>query len=348
MSTALARVLLAVVVAVCAVGLWNARFERPEHVIKIAFLASKDDEDYVGAQAFERVVEAALPGRVAVEIFPSGQFCGSERECIEALQSGILEMHQTTIGGLAGLYGAAQVLDLPYTFRDDAVAECVMDGPLLRAFGEALLADGLGLRLMAVGNTGGWRSFGTTERRVRSVADLEGLRIRTLPSALEQQMVRALGANPLPLPWSEVYSALGAGLLSGTKNSVQDIVGMKLHEHIKHLLVDRHGYMAAMWWYSDVQWRALPPDVRAAVQEGFVALRDATRAAAVEREAPALEAFRRLGGSVEVVTDEQRAEFKDATATLREWYASRYGMTWIEELDAAVAACEARHPAVEG
>jgi TRAP-type C4-dicarboxylate transport system substrate-binding protein len=145
-----------------------------------------------------------------------------------------------------------------------------------------------------------------------------------------------------------VYSALGAGLLSGTKNSVQDIVGMKLHEHIKHLLVDRHGYMAAMWWYSDEQWRALPPDVRAVVEQGFDALRDATRAAAVEREAPALEAFRRLGGRVEAVSPAQRAEFKEATATLREWYAARYGTTWINELDAAVASCEARHPGAGG
>jgi TRAP-type transport system periplasmic protein len=334
------RVLLAVILAVCAVGVLNSRAERAEVTIRIAFLASSDDEDYVGAMAFKEHVEAATAGRVAVQVFPSGQYCGSERECIEALQGGMLEMHQTTFGGLAALFGPAQALDLPYTFRDDAVAECVMDGPLLAGMGAAILEQGLGLRLMAVGNTGGWRSFATTRQRIAAPSDLEGLRIRTLPSALEQEMVRALGASPTPLPWSEVYYALSAGLLDGTKNSVQDVVGMKLHEHLHYLLVDRHSYMGAMWWYSERQWQALPADLKPVVAEGFRVLARATRAAAVSRQAPAFEAFRASGGTVDEVTPAQREQFREATRGLRDWYARRYGPEWLERLDAAVAECE--------
>jgi TRAP-type transport system periplasmic protein len=341
------RLLLLAVVALCTVGIVTSRVELPEYTINVAFLASMDDEDYIGAVALKEYVEQALPGRVEVNVFPSGQFCGSERECIEAMQSGILEVHQTTTGGLAALFGPAQVLDLPYAFADDAVAECVMDGPLLRSIGAAILEQDLGLRLMVVGNTGGWRSFGTTRRSVQSTADLRGLRIRTLPSALEQQMVRALGGFPTPLPWSEVYSALGAGLLDGTKNSVQDIVGMKLHEHIKHLAVDRHAYMAAMWWFSEAKWRQLPPDVQAVLAEGFVELAKATRHAALEREAPALEAFVRAGGTITELTREQRVQFRAATAELREWYIQRYGREWLVALEQAVAACDPTDPAPE-
>jgi TRAP-type C4-dicarboxylate transport system substrate-binding protein len=334
------RVLLAVILLVCAVGAFLARAERAEVTIRIAFLASSDDEDYVGAIAFKESVEAAAGGRVSVQVFPSGQYCGSERECIEALQGGMLEMHQTTFGGLAALFGPAQALDLPYTFADDAVAECVMDGPLLAQMGDAILEQGLGLRLMAVGNTGGWRSFATTRQRIQSPADLARLRIRTLPSALEQEMVRALGANPTPLPWSEVYYALSAGLLDGTKNSVQDVVGMKLHEHVRFLFVDRHSYMGAMWWYSERQWQALPPDLKPIVAEGFRVLAIATREAAAARQGPAFEAFRVSGGVVDEVTPEQREAFREATRGLRDWYAKRYGAEWLERLDAAVAACE--------
>ncbi len=265
----LLRAMLAFIVVICAVGIFRARAERPEVTIRIAFLASKDDEDYIGASAFERSVEQASGGRIGVEIFPSGQFCGSERECIEALQGGILEVNQTTFGGLAALFAPAQVLDLPYAFASDAIAECVMDGPLLGDMGDAILGQGLGLRLMAVGNTGGWRSLVTTERHIGAPDDMRGLRIRTLPSALEQEMVRELGANPTPIPWSEVYYALSAGLLDGTKNSVQDVVGMKLHEHLRYLLADRHAYMGNMWWYSERQWQALPDDLKPLVAEGF-------------------------------------------------------------------------------
>ena len=339
-SPVLMRVLMVAILLVCAVGVWKSRAERAEVTIRIAFLASSDDEDYVGAMAFKRSVEAAAGERVSVQVYPSGQFCGSERECIEALQGGTLEMHQTTFGGLAALFGPAQVLDLPYTFRDDAVAECVMDGPLLRQIGDAILGQGLGLRLMAVGNTGGWRSFATTTRQIRSPADLARLRIRTLPSALEQEMVRELGASPTPLPWSEVYYALSAGLLDGTKNSVQDVVGMKLHEHVHYLLVDRHSYMGAMWWYSEQRWQALPDDLQPVIAEGFRVLARATREAAASRQAPAYETFRASGGVVDEVSEQQREEFRAATRGLRDWYAGRYGSDWIERLDAAVAECE--------
>jgi TRAP-type C4-dicarboxylate transport system substrate-binding protein len=339
-NPALLRLLLLAIVIVCSVGIFRARADRADVTIRVAFLASKDDEDYLGALAFKESVERAAGGRVAVEIFPSGQFCGSERECIEALQSGILEINQTTFGGLAVLFGPAQVLDLPYAFASDAVAECVMDGPLLQEMGAAILGQGLGMRLMAVGNTGGWRSVATTRQRVHSPSDLRGLRIRTLPSALEQEVVRELGASPTPLPWSEVYYALSAGLLDGTKNSVQDVVGMKLNDHLRFLFVDHHAYMGNMWWYSEKQWQARPDDLRPVVAEGFRTLAAATRKAAASREAPALAAFVASGGTVDVATPAQRAGFREATSGLREWYVGRYGREWLDRLDAAVADCE--------
>jgi TRAP-type C4-dicarboxylate transport system substrate-binding protein len=339
-NQAILRVLLIAIVIGCTIGIFRARADRAEITIRIAFLASRDDEDYVGAMAFKDSVERAAGGRVAVQVFPSGQYCGSERECIEALQGGILEVNQTTFGGVAALYAPAQALDMPYEFASDSVAECVMDGPLLRAMGAAVLEQGLGLRLMAVGNTGGWRSFATTRRRIRSPADLHGLRIRTLPAALEQEMVRELGASPTPLPWSEVYYALSAGLLDGTKNSVQDVVGMKLNDHLRYLFVDHHAYMGNMWWYSEKQWRALPDELKPIVAEGFRKLAAATREAAASREAPALEAFVASGGTVDVATPAQRAAFQQATSGLRDWYTRRYGREWLDRLDAAVANCE--------
>ena len=147
MTARLRNLLLILVTVVCIVGIISSRAERAEFTIRVAFLASQDDEDYIGAAAFRDSLKRQLGNRVEVQIYPSGQFCGNERECMEALQSGILEVHQTTIGGLAGLYGAAQVFDLPYLFANDDVAECVMDGPVPQQMGEAILREGLGLRL---------------------------------------------------------------------------------------------------------------------------------------------------------------------------------------------------------
>jgi tripartite ATP-independent transporter DctP family solute receptor len=339
MDRRILQAIFALLTIVCAVGAWSAQTRQPDYVIKLAFLASVQDEDYLGAVAFKEFVEARGGGRIGVEIYPSGQFCGNERECIEGLQSGILEAHQTTIGGLAALFPEGQVFDLPYVFESDAVAECVFDGPMRVQVAEAIAARGLGLRLMAVGNTGGWRAFATTSKAVRSPEDLRRLKIRTLPSPLEQEMVRGLGAFPTPLPFSEVYTALGYGMLDGAKNSVQDMVGMKFQEHIKHVFLDRHAYMASLWWFSEARWQALPPDVQGIVAEGMKVLAAATRKAAADREGPALEAFRAAGGALYTPTPEERARFIEATSGVRGWYIEKFGPAWVDRLDEAVASC---------
>jgi TRAP-type C4-dicarboxylate transport system substrate-binding protein len=129
-------------------------------------------------------------------------------------------------------------------------------------------------------------------------------------------------------------------MLAGTKNSVQDVIGMKFEQHVHHLFVDRHSYMAAIWWYSEPAWQALPPDLRPAVEDAFRALAAATRRAALEREKPALAAFERSGGTIDYITPAQRTEFRAATQPLRAWYAERYGAQWLQRTDAAIAACE--------
>lgn len=341
MSKRALQLLFALIVLACGFGVIASRANRPEVTINIAFLGSVNDEDYIGAEAFKTHVEVRSAGRIGVRIYPSGQFCGSERECIEGLQSGVLDVHQTTLGGLATLFPEAQALDLPYLFDSDATAHCVLDGSIREDVNRAILAQGTGLRLMAIGDTGGWRSWATTTRAIRAPADLARLKIRTLPSALEQQLVTGFAASPTSLPWSEVYSALGYGMIDGTKNSVQDMVGMKFQEHIKHVFRDRHAYMAALWWFSEARWQALPEDLKPIVAEGMAVLARATRQAAKDREGPALAAFTAAGGAVYEPTPQERAAFMGVAGGVRDWFISRYGRDWVDRVDAAVAACKA-------
>jgi tripartite ATP-independent transporter DctP family solute receptor len=338
MQRRILQIVFALITAGCLWGVFASQAAKPEVTIKVAFLAGVNDEDNVGALAFKRYVEARSAGRVRVDVYPAGQFCGNERECIEGLGSGILEMHMTTIGGLAALLPEAQVIDIPYAFSGDAQARCVLDGPLVQDIRKAVIDRGYGMRLMAVGDTGGWRAFGSTAP-VRKPEDLARLKIRTTPSALEQEMVRELGAFPTPLPFSEVYTALGYGMLDGVKNSPQDMVGQKFQEKIKYVLADRHAYMAALWWYSQTRWDALPDDLKPVVEAGMAELARVTRQAAADREQPAVEAFRAAGGEVHVPTPEERARFVEATGGVRTWFAQKYGREWLDRLDAAVARC---------
>jgi len=338
------RILNAFFVVLAALFLWGvvaSRADRPEFVMRIGILASKDDEDYAGARALKDYVEARSGGRIAVNIHTSGQFCGGERECIEYLQGGVLDVFMTTFGGFGNFFPEGQAFELPYVFDGDPTVECVFDGPIAEELRAEVLRRGLGLRLMTIGNTGGWRDFATVARPIRTPADLKGLKIRTTPAQLEQEMVRALGANPTPIAFSELYLALATGVVEGTKNSIQDIVGMRLEEHVKHVTLDNHAYMGAMWWYSDARWRSLPDELKPVVEGGFAELRRVTRRLPKERREEALARFKAKGGAVHVPTDSERAAFRAASAPMRDWYVAKYGDRWLRRLDAAVAACAA-------
>ncbi len=333
-------ILFVLIGLICAVGAsWTAP-AKSETTIRIGLLGSPDDEDYDGSLVFKDYVESRTNGRVKVEIFPSGQFCGNERECIEGLKSGILDVHMTVIGGLGNIFGPAQVLDLPYALRDDLVAECLFDGPLVDLLREEVLSNGLNMRLMTISNTGGWRNFATVGRPITKPEDLKGLKIRTTPAPLQQELVRMLGANATPIAWSELYTALATGVVEGTKNGVQDIVNMHFHDHIRYMILDGHSYMGALWWFSEKSWATLPADVRRIVYDGFQHLKTVTRALPMRRQIAAYEAFKAGGGQIYAPTPEEKAAFREATAGMRDWFVRTYGREWLDIMDREVAACE--------
>ncbi len=311
-----------------------------EFTIRFSFLGSPEDEDYDGALVFEQYVESRSNGRVDVELYPSGQFCSNERECLEGMQTGVLQVFMLTTGGLGSIFGAGQVLDLPYTFRDDAVVECVLDGPMTAGIRRAVLDAELGVRLMTVSNTGGWRNFAATDEQIRTPEDIKGRKFRTISAPVQQELVRQLGGNPTPVAWSEVYTALATGVVEGSKNGIQDIVGMKLHEQIKYITLDGHSYMGGMWWYSEVSWQSLPPDIQRIVYDAFQELKTVTRGIVKRREIEAYKEFVESGGALYVPTPAEKEMFREAASGIRDWYVEQYGREWLDKLDTAISDCE--------
>ena len=314
-----------------------------DYTIKIAFLGSPEDEDFDGSMVFKDYVESRSNGRAEVEVYPSGQFCSNEKECLENLQAGILEIYITTIGGFGNVFGPGQVLDLPYMFKDDRTAECVFDGPFVDQLRKGVLAAGVPMRLMVISNTGGWRNFGTTSTLVKTPADVQGLKIRTIPAEIQQVLVSQLGGNPTPVAWPEVYTSLSTGVVEGTKNGITDIMNMKFPEAgLKNLTLDGHAYMGALWWYSDSAWQQLPDDIKRIVFDGMNHLKTVTRAFPMRRQIEAYDAFREQGGTIYVPSAEEKAAFQEASAGMRQWYTEKFGDEWLTKLDAAVAECSAK------
>jgi tripartite ATP-independent transporter DctP family solute receptor len=337
----LLSIVKSLVVAVALIYLFaSAAVQAADTTLKIAFLGSQDDEDYDGSLVFKDYVESRSNGEIAVEIYHSGQFCGNFRECIEGIQSGALEITISTIGGFGNLWEPGQVLDLPYLFRDDRVAECVFDGPFVKELRDAVLKEIPGMRLMAVSNTGGWRNFATVNKQIKTPEDVKGQKIRTIPADIQKELVKLLGGNPTPIAWPEVYTSLATGVVEGTKNGITDIVNMKFQDHLKYITLDGHAYMAALWWLNDDTWNNLSDANKRIVYDGFQHLKTIGRAFPMRRQIEAYEEFKKAGGTVYVPTAEEKAAFQTAAKPMEQWYIDQFGDEWLKKVQAAIGDCE--------
>ena len=316
-----------------------------EFTIRATANSNENDEDYDGLVVFKNYVEAASNGRIAVELFIGTQLCATGAECLEGVSEGSIDVYISTSGGAAGIFPYIQVLDLPYLMSDDRVAEAVLSGDFVRQMRDRALADSDNtIRLMTIGNTGGWRNFANTERRVQTPADLEGLKMRTVVADLPVQLVEAMGASATPIPWPELFTSLQTGVVEGTANGITDIMGMKFPDAgLQYLTLDGHSYMGALWWMSNENFMAMPEDLRRVVVDGFYQLQQATFASPKRKSIEAYEAFVAGGGDIYVPTPEEKAAFAEAAAPVYDWFRENVdgGSEMLDALQAAVAEVEA-------
>ena len=322
--------------------LFGATHHAEAGTIRIAFPSGQQGADYEGALVFKHFVETGTRGEVSVEIHSGDTLCPDEAACIGQLQAGDLEAAVSTVSGLAEVFLPGQVLGLPYILPDDRVAECVFDGPFTAGLRDAVLDEVGTMRLMAIANAGGWRHFATVGQPVRRPEDVQGMAIRTTPVAVQVETVRMLGGAPAPIAWPEVEAALAAGLIEGTGSSLTEITGMQLEEHLDHITLDGHAYVAAVWWINQDFFMGLPVEHRKVVHDGFQHLKTVTRALLKRRAIDAYKAFEAAGGAIHMPDPEEKQAFEEATAGMKDWFKSQYGDTWLIKLEKAVADCEAQ------
>ncbi|MEM9047969.1 MAG: TRAP transporter substrate-binding protein DctP [Pseudomonadota bacterium] len=307
--------------------------------------SNENDEDYDGLVVFKDYVEKASNGAITVEIFIGTQLCANGTECLQGIADGSIDIYISTSGGAAGIFPFVQVLDLPYMMRDDRVAETVLAGDFTRKMRDmALEASGDTIRLMTIGNTGGWRNFANTQRRVAQPSDMEGLKIRTVVADLPQELVRALGASPTPIPWPELFTSFQTGVVEGSKNGITDIMGMKFPDAgLQYVTLDGHAYMGALWWMNNAAFLDMPMEKRRVVMDGFYALQQATFASPKRKSIAAYQEFVAGGGDLYVPTPAEKAAFKEAAAPVFDWFKANIdgGEEIFDALAEAVAEAEA-------
>lgn len=243
----------------------NGSDDGKTYTIKIGHVLTEDYHYTDGAKKFKELVEERSNGRITVEIYPNAQL-GDEREMLEGLQMGTIEMGIISSGPVAGYVPQMALLDLGYLFESNEIAQKVLNGPVGDELNEKMIE--VGFRNLAFLDMP-YRSI-YASKPIKSVEDLKGLKIRTLETPAQLELFKALGAAPTPMGYSEVYTALQQGVIDAAENVPDALYSSKHYEVAKHYSLTNHFYLIMMYLISEDFYQSLPEDLQQIVSEAAV------------------------------------------------------------------------------
>ena len=259
-----------------------------------------------------KLVEERSAGRLCVEVFHSAQL-GEEKDTIEQTKFGVIDMNRVSMGPFNNLVEETKVVSLPYIFRSVDHMHRVMDGPIGDEILAAFAPHGyVGLAYY----DGGSRSFYNSQKPIRSMADLAGMKVRVMQSDIFVDMMTAMGANATPLPYGEVYSSIQTGVIDGAENNWPSFESSGHFEVAKYYTLDEHLIVPEVLVMSKISWDKLTPEdqalIRQAAKESVPVMRDLWSA----REKASEEKVRAAGA--EVITEIDKTPFIEAMVPVYE------------------------------
>ena len=265
-----------------------------ERTIKFATQNPKGHPLVDGMEKFAEVVKAKSGGKITVKLFPGGVL-GGDAQNVSALQGGTLEMVTLNSGILANVAKEFAIYDFPFLFANTKEAEAVVDGPFGKMMHDKLDAKGIhGLGYFELG----FRELTNSKRPITKVEDIEGLKLRVIPNAINVDWVKALGANPTPLAFPELYAAMEQKAIDGQENPVTVILANKFYEVQKYLVRTNHQYNPQSVIISKKFWDTLGAAEKKVVEEAAAEAVTAQRASARKQAETALAELKKNGMEV--------------------------------------------------
>jgi tripartite ATP-independent transporter DctP family solute receptor len=225
--------------------------------LKLATMTPASHTYNQGANKFAELVKERSKGRIEVKVYPDGQLGKGERELLEAIQQGTLDVYVGSTAPLSGFSPSMGLLDIPFLFRDYSHVDKVLDG----AIGLSLLKDleKSNLKGLAFWENG-FRNLTNSKQAVKTPVEAKGMKIRTQENKIHLTAWKAAGVNPVPMAWGEVYGALQQKTIDGQENPVAVIYSAKLNEVQKYLSMTQHVYSPAVLIISAKKWQTVPKE----------------------------------------------------------------------------------------
>ncbi|MDR1245901.1 MAG: TRAP transporter substrate-binding protein [Clostridiales Family XIII bacterium] len=277
---------------------------------------------------FKPEIESRSEGRIVVEVY-NNSILGGDRQLYEALQLGTLEVSLGPLSTLTNFDPKFGASDLPFLYKDKPTAYAALDGE----WGDMLKVDlpNVDMRILAY-TENAFRDLSNNVRPIKTLEDLKGLKIRVMESPMYISTFNALGANPTPIAYSELYTALQQGTVDGQDNGVVLTYTSKLYEVLKYYTVSGQVYAAAAFVVSEPWWQSLPEDLQQIILDVSAEARDKMRADNLEIESEFLTLIEEGNTEVYVLPPEEKERFREACTVVWDEFASVYGP---EIMDAA-------------
>ncbi len=291
--------------------------------LKVGHVLAPSHPYQYGLEKFAQLVEEKTGGSIIVKVFHSSQL-GGEREMIEALQFGTLDMTLVSTAPLAGFLPQFQVFDLPFIFGDREQAYKVLDNQIGQDLLEKLEPKGI------IGLTyweNGFRHVTNSKRPIVTPEDLSGLKIRLMENPVHQDSFRAMGALPTPMAFGELFTALQQHTVDGQENPLAIIETSKFYEVQKYLSTTGHFYAASPLLVSKIVWKKLSAEEQQAIQEAAIEARDYERSLIIQMDNELLETMKENGMEVTIV---DKSLFREATKSVYEKYEKVIGKDLLE------------------
>ena len=283
---------------------------------------------------FAPMIETNSDGKIGVEIYSNGQL-GDDTTATELVVAGQLEINNTSTAPLVGYVPELGIFDIPFLFNDEAEADAILDGEVGDWLNEKLEAKGI---VNLAWNENGFRELTNSKHAVATVADVKGLKIRTMENKFHQELWNSLGAAATPMSTTELYTALENGTVDGEENPIANMYSYQFQEVQDFISMTNHIYSPFLFDMSKKIWDTYDQETKDIIQEAATAFgleeRAVNRAAAEENLQSCIDDY---GIEVTYLTDEAKAEFVETTAHIKDMIAEETGTEIMDLLEQAKA-----------
>jgi TRAP-type transport system periplasmic protein len=319
-------------VALAALGTASAQ-DIKERTIKYALNGPDAHPAVAGMKRFAELVAAKSGGKIKVNLFLAGAL-GSDQAVTSSVQGGTIEMAVMNSGILASVAKELAIFDFPFLFANEKESDALVDGPVGKKMHAKLEEKGIvGLAYQELG----YRQITNSKRALNKVEDIDGLKLRVIPNPINVDWVKALGANPTPLPFPEVYGALEQKAIDGQENPISVIAANKFWEVQKYVALTNHQYNPQSVIFSKKIWDTLSPTEKKLLDEA------ANEAAKYQREqaraavAANLELLKSNGMTVTQFAPAEVAKLREKMKPVIAKYTASVGEATVNEVMAELA-----------